>query len=105
MKSIEPMNKGMLSNQQSEVLKDMVDKGDSLIQERMVIMSKKQREIDSDLVSLAKRLRLEVLKNSIIPEGTIIDIDANGLIGSNNSRNNGNVYFGINAANVSYGKN
>jgi len=103
MKTIEPIDKGALSNQRSEELKDMVDKGDSLTPEKdeeVIIMSKKQKELDSSLLTLAKRLRLEVLGNSIIPEGTIIDIDANGLVGSINSRNNGSVHFGTNAADV-----
>jgi len=103
IKTIEPIDKEVLSNQPSEVSKDVVDKEDSLSQEKdeeVIIMSKKQKEVDSSLLPLAKRLRLEVLGNSIIPEGTIIDIDANGLVGSINSTNNGSVYFGTNAANV-----
>lgn len=53
--------------------------------------------IDYAFVSLAKKLQLEVLKGSAIREGTVIDINANGLVNSQRAANDGNVYFGTKA--------
>ena len=62
--------------------------------------SPSKKESEDPSLPLARRLRLEVIGISALPTGTIINIDARGVIGSKRNINDGSVYFGTEIPNV-----
>ena len=52
--------------------------------------------ITNEIIKKSKLLRLEVIESNCLDVGKILNINASGLIGSNQNRNDGMTYFGYN---------
>lgn len=50
--------------------------------------------ITEEIIAHSKKLRLQVIEGVIIKPGTIIDINAGGLVGSKRKSKDGYAYFG-----------
>ena len=57
-------------------------------------------EVDPVVIALAKKLRLEVLESPTIKAGTVVNINAGGLVGTKRPIKDGVAYFGTSAVAV-----
>jgi len=61
-----------------------------------------KKELVSKVIQKERRLTLEVIEGEGISIGTIIQINAKGLIGSKRNSQDGHSYFGTEASDVFY---
>ena len=68
-------------------------------------LSAKELQIDTSTIALAKKLKLQIIEGHTIAPGTLIQLNAAGLIGSKRNTKDGIAYFGTEAGTVRFALN